>query len=274
MKSKTVVGVFQTETAAEQAVKSLASLGVDRREISLLTANSTPEGIAEVSTTDMEATGIGKAFGGLVGGALGAAGGAHLGMAAASTMLPGAGLVIAGGVAAAAVLGTGGAVGGAALGELVEHSLDEGLPKDELYIYEDALRHGRTIVIFQDRNDHKVDAARQLMAEAGAEDLDAARESWWTGLRTAEEQHYSPAWGDFTVDEPCYRMGFQAAQNRTLHGKSYASALTFLQERYPIAVCNDKAFRRGFERGQAHCESRKREGALPAAMDIGTRRSL
>jgi len=256
---KSVVGVFRTLQTAQQAVESLKPLGGAPEHISVLTPDSSSEDIAEVSTTDMEATGIGKAFGGLVGGAVAAAGGAQLGLIAASTLLPGAGLVIVSGVAAAALLGAGGAVGGAVLGEFLENSLDEGLPKDELYIYEDALQKGRTIVIYQDRDPHKVEQATQLMAAAGAEDLDTARESWWVGLRDAEEQYYTPAWGDFAVDEPPYRMGFQAAQSRALRGKSFAEALTILESRYPTAVCKHPAFRLGFERGQAHSENRRKQ---------------
>jgi hypothetical protein len=229
--------------------------------VSLLTPDSSSQDIAEVSTTDMEATGIGKAFGGLVGGAVAAAGGAQLGMIAASTLLPGTGMVIVSGFAAAALLGAGGALGGAALGEFLETSLDEGLPKDELYIYEDALQKGRSIVIYQDRDPHKVEQATQLMAASGAEDLDTARESWWVGLRDAEEQYYTPTWGDFAVDEPPYRMGFQAAQSRALRDKSFSEALAILESRYPMAVCKHPAFRLGFERGQAHSENRRKQSA-------------
>jgi hypothetical protein len=256
---RSIVGLFQTVDAAERAVAGLRSLGFDSRNINLLTPHSTAEEISEIPTTDMEATGVGKAFGGLVGGAIAAAGGVQIGMAAASSMLAGTGMTVVGGVAAAALLGTGGAVGGAALGELVENALDEGLPKDELYIYQDALKQGRSVMVFHGRDQLTIDTARRVMAEAGAEDLDVARENWWIGLRAAEEQHYTPAWGDFAVDEPCYRMGFEAAQRRALRARTYSSALSLLQKHFPIAVCNHPAFRRGFERGQAHREKLARE---------------
>jgi hypothetical protein len=255
---KSVVGIFQSLSVAEHAIEKLGSM-VGRKHISLLTPNSTAKDIADIPTVAMEGPGIGKALGGLVGGALGAAGGIHLGMTAASTMVPGVGPVVATGVAAAALFGTGAALGGAALGGLVENSLDEGLPKDELFVYEDALRKGRTIVILQTRDEGQADASRRVMAEAGAEDLDSARQDWWAGLRDAEEQCYTPGWGDFKTDELCYRMGFESAQRVGLRGKSYSSALNLLQKRYPIAVCSHGAFRRGFERGQVYCENQRKQ---------------
>ncbi len=254
---KSVAGIFTSLSVAEQAIEKLKLL-VSGKRINLLTPSSTAAEIADVPTTPMERAGIGKAFGGLVGGALGAAGGVHLGMTAASTVLPGVGPVVATGVAAAALFGTGAALGGAALGGFVENSLDKGLPTDELFVYEDALRKGRTVVILQTRDEEQAKACRHIMAEAGAEDVDSAKEDWWTGVRDAEEQSYTPDWGDFKTDEPCYRMGFEAAQRIQLRGKSYSSALSWLQKHYPIDVCNHGAFRRGFERGQAYSEKQRK----------------
>jgi hypothetical protein len=50
--------------------------------------------VAAVPIVDMEGRGVGKAFGGLVGGAVAAAGGIHLGMAAAGLVIPGIGPVV------------------------------------------------------------------------------------------------------------------------------------------------------------------------------------
>ena len=35
---------------------------------------------------------------------------------------------------------------------------------------------------------------REIMKKEGAESVDAAREQWWVGLRSAEENHYSRIW--------------------------------------------------------------------------------
>jgi hypothetical protein len=250
---KTVVGIFVSLADAKEAVNSLKLIKVSHNQINLLAPRASEEEIASIPTMDTEGPGVGKAFGGLVGGALGAAGGVHLGTAGASLVIPGVGPVIAIGVVAAALLGTCGTLAGAAVGESLENLMDEGLPKDELFIYEDALRKGRTVLIFLARDEMQADEARQIMAQAGAESLDSAREKWWLGLRGVEEQHYTGE--DFKTDETYYRRGFEAAQEAGLHGKSYSAALKLLQKRHSPGICNHLAFRRGYERGQAYYEN-------------------
>src|SRR5262245_57581092 len=50
-------------------------------------------------------------------------------------------------------------------------------------------------------------AARAVFTAAAAEDLDAARERWWSGLRDTEAAHYEP----FAEAESDYRRGFECA---------------------------------------------------------------
>ena len=64
-----------------------------------------------------------------------------------SLLIPGVGPVVAIGVAGGVILGALGAVGGGALGGKLEGKVFEGLPEDELYVYEDALRKGRSVVV-------------------------------------------------------------------------------------------------------------------------------
>ena len=139
---------------------------------------------------------MGSAMGGAVGGALGVAGGMHIGATLASLLVPGVGPVLAAGVIGAALLGAGGAAAGAAAGGALEDSI-EGLPHDELFVYEDALRQGRSVVIVVTQDEAQADTARGVLAQAGAESVDAARESWWVGLRDAEEEEYTGQGGDF-----------------------------------------------------------------------------
>ncbi len=70
------------------------------------------------------------------------AAGLEFGAAAATVLIPGVGPVLAVGLAAAAILGIGGAVGGAAAGAALEKDSTTGLPADELFVYKDALRQG------------------------------------------------------------------------------------------------------------------------------------
>src|SRR5262249_5746794 len=91
-------------------------------------------------TTDAEPEGIGKAMGVLVGGAAGASTGLALGSALASLFVPGVGPIMAAGIGAAAMLGLGGAVAGAKLGHESEDALDEGVPKDDIFLYRQLLK--------------------------------------------------------------------------------------------------------------------------------------
>src|SRR5207237_2337260 len=117
-----------------------------------------------------------------------------------------------------------------------------GLPHDELYLYEDAVRKGRSVVIAFAHNEELEKNARAAMANAGAESIDAARESWWLALRDAEAAHYQASGKEFDSDEPSYRRGFETAlRNR---GDDLAKLST-------SADVTDEAFCRGYERGCA-----------------------
>jgi hypothetical protein len=245
----TVAGIFRSRADAERAVDGLRSAGIANDHLNLLTPGTTDQELeASVPTTETEQPGMGSALGGTVGGAMGAAGGLTIGAAAASLLVPGVGPVLAAGILGAALLGVGGAAAGAAAGGAMEDSV-EGLPHDELYVYEDALRQGRSVLLVVADDEAQAETVRGVLKQAGAESIDAARENWWVGLRDAEEEEYSGAGGDFKADEPFYRRGFEAAQHPQARGKSYQEAGARLRERYSDAYEND-AFRRGYERGQ------------------------
>jgi len=59
-----------------------------------------------------------------------------------------------------------------------ENALSDGLPKDEFVVYEDALRQGRTVLIALTEDATQAEAARAALGQAGAESLDAARDTW------------------------------------------------------------------------------------------------
>ena len=247
-----VVGVFQSRSAAGEGIERLLAAGVKREHIHVLTPASSDEQIAEVPVSDSEQPGMGAAVGTLVGGALGSAGGFSAGAALASLLVPGVGPILAGSLLGAGLLGFGGAVTGAAAGEALEDTVP-GIPHDELYVYEDALRQGRTVLIAQAEDDLHAEAARQGLDESGAETIDAARENWWIGLRSAEQERYAADGGNFDADEQIYRRGFEAAQSPETRGKSYDQALDYLTRRYQISASHS-AFRKGYERGRRYCE--------------------
>ncbi len=248
----TVAGIFKSYVNASRAVENLRSAGIPEDRISLLAPGTSIEELErEVPTTETEQPGMGKALGGAVGGALGVAGGLQMGAAAASLFVPGVGPIIAAGLAGAALLGVGGAATGALAGDAIEDAMGEGMPQDELYVYEDALRRGRSVVIAFAVDDEQKEAARSVLSQSGAESLDAAREEWWVGLRDAEQEEYSKEGRDFAADEATYRKGFEASLDPKLRGSSYDEAREKLLKRHGDACATD-AFRRGYERGCAY----------------------
>ena len=245
-------GIFRRLDDAQRAMSSIKrTIGIE--QMNLLTPGASEAELALVPTTEAEQPGVGKAFGGVVGGALAAAGGMHLGAAAASLILPGVGPVLALGTAAAVLAGAGGAAGGAALGERMDESATNGLPTDEVYLYKDALRKGRTVLIVPVDSEQQGDEVGAILSAAGAESLDAARESWWIGLRDAEEAEYTGD-EDFGLIEDIYRLGFEAAQQPSISGKPFEKALPHLAKRFSRDLYEHSAFCLGYERGKQHSE--------------------
>lgn len=239
---ETVSGIFQSRADAENAVRDLHSLGIPNDRIALLTPGMSDARVEKaVPTADSEQPGMGQAMGGAVGGAMGVAGGATLGAAAASLLVPGVGPVIAGGILGAALLGAGGTAAGVAAGGAMEKGLEAGLPHDELFVYEDALRNGRSVVIAFVDQEGAIYGAQGALVSAGAESIDQARENWWIGLRDAEEGEYVKTGGNFQTDEADYRRGFENAlreRSKKVDTAAYAEW--------------SEAFRRGYERGRSY----------------------
>ena len=252
-----VTGVFESRADADKAVNQLRSFGLPQDNIGLITPGSRPETVERgVPITDTEEPGMGRAMGAAVGGAMGAAGGATLGLAAATLAVPGIGPVIAFGMIGAALLGAVGAATGAALGNELEEQLGEGVPHEDVFLYEDALRHGRSIVIAH-VDDDRADRVREVMNNSGAMDIDTLREQWWAELRDGERSHYHTDGRDFDRDEPRYRQGFQASLHPYRRGKEYKAIEEELHSSYRADEL-DTAFREGYQRGQAY-HSRERE---------------
>src|SRR5262245_54645235 len=253
---KTVVGTFQTREQVELAISSRGRANIDRSRINVLTPGASEREVRAVPEEDAEAEGMGTALGAVVGGATGLSAGYAL-PTVITLLVPGLGPVVAAGAVGAALLGLGGALGGAAAGHALETRLTEGLPKDELPVYLDALRRGRTVVVVLAEDDDQALSVREILEDAGAESLDAARDMWWIGLRDAEEESYAQAAhdADFNADEALYRRGFEAALGDGASGLTARRCEAWLEERHGEAAGN-AAFRRGFERGCLYRDSR------------------
>jgi hypothetical protein len=247
-----VTGVFKSEESAETAVNQLRSLGIPDKRIGIVRPGTRPERLeAGVPVTDTEEPGMGRAMGAAVGGAMGAAGGATAGLAIASLAVPGIGPLIAFGMVGAALLATVGAAAGSAVGDNVEEGLGEGIPHEDVYLYEDALRHGNSVVIAYVDEGDQADNAIKAIHDAGAEDLDTLREGWWQELREGERAHYTSVGDDFERDETSYRRGYEAALHPQRRSKAYSDVEDELRTAYANTVL-DRPFQAGYERGSGH----------------------
>jgi len=250
---KTVAGIYTSRDAAARAVHHLRGIGVRDDAINVLAPGMSEREItARVPTDEGEQPGMGTAIGAVTGVATGASIGLPVGAAIATIVIPGNGPIVAAGVLGAALFGA----GGAAIGHVLEENLTTGLPRDELFVYEEALRRGRVVIIVQAENDHDAEIVRAALDAAGAESIDAAREAWWVGLRDEEARAYREGGGDFAGDEATYRRGFEAAMLPLVRGRGYDHALADLRRLYPD-VCQLDAFRCGFERGHAYHDARR-----------------
>lgn len=247
-----VTGVFKSQQTAETAVNQLRSLGIAEKRIGIVRPGNRPERLeAGVPVTDTEEPGMGRAMGAAVGGAMGAAGGATAGLAIASLVVPGIGPLVAFGMVGAALLGIVGAGVGSAVGDNLEEGLGEGISHEDIYLYEDALRHGHSVVIAYVDEGDQADNAAKAMNDAGAEDIDTMRENWWQELREGERAHYSGEGHDFDRDETSYRHGYQAALHPKRRGKAYSDVEDELRTAYANTVL-DRPFQSGYERGSSH----------------------
>jgi hypothetical protein len=250
---QTVAGTFVRRSDAERGAAALEAVGIPRDRITLLAPGADAR---RLPRDEGEQPGMGAAIGAVVGGAAGAAVGFPLG-AAVTLLVPGVGPVIASGLIGAVLLGA----GGAAVGATLEESLVAGLPRDEVFVYEDALRRGHAVVVALAEDVERAEAARQALAAAGADSVDAARERWWVGLRSAEQERYTGGAKSFERDEALFRRGFEAAQAPDWRDRRFEEALPALRERHGSAA-DTPVFRHGWERGQIY----RRDLAYPSGL--------
>ena len=253
-----VVGVFRDAPAARNISDQLERIGIHAHRRILLLPGASEEDLAHVPVVSAEQPGMGKVVGGIVGGSLG------LGAAAGIAAIPGVGPVTVVGILGLALLGIGGTAAGIKVGDKLDDKMDEGLPVDELFVYEDALGKGRSVVIALAEDDEQAQQARAVMTRAKAESIDAARDEWWVGLRSAERLAYhgdqsveeGPGVSAWERDEPTYRAGFEAALLPATRGRKYEEVKGLLRQGHPD-LYDHPAFRRGYERGQEYNRARE-----------------
>ena len=251
-----VTGVFATCPAAESALQKVHNAGIPLDKLTLLTPGNADEVAKEVDRVPVDAAeqpGMGNAVGALLGSSVGFTAGSVL-----MAVVPGVGPVTALGLLGAGILGAAGAAVGAKAGGKAERATYEGLPEDEIFVYEDALRKGRCVLIALVDDEPSASTIRDLLKNENAESVDAARDQWWIGLRGAEQGHYAKSGRNFSEDEQFFRLGFQSAMHartRCLEFDQISAemdaALEDAKRRYPGKDV-EKPFLQGYQRGREH----------------------
>jgi hypothetical protein len=248
---ESTVGIFSRRDDALAVARKLeSSLGFAENNLVVLSPGVATSDVEAIPSEDAEQPGMGKALGGVVGGAAGLGAGAMI----ASLLIPAIGPILM--ITFGAALGMGGAVAGASAGGALEEVWSHGVPKDEVFFYEQALRQGRTVLVALSDNAEQLDAGRRLMKAFGVISLDAAREEWWIGLRDAERTANTDPM-EFKIGKEIFRRGFEAALEPESRGQTFDKTKQYLRTRYPNDV-DDVMFRQGFERGREYYEQIER----------------
>jgi hypothetical protein len=228
---KAVTGVFRSRSDAERAMARMGSRGVPESRVTLLTLE-TSQGNPGVSGE----------------------------RSVLAARIPGVGLVTAVGTLGRAVLETAGGKFESLGDEKLEKFPTEGWPEEEIFVYEDALRKGQSVLIVLHDKELEASQLRGLLTGEGGEATDAAREQWWIELRGAESEHYSAMGRDFGKDEKFYRLGFESALHARMRCKEYDQVLSEMAvkieevERENPGADVEEPFTKGYERGRDHYE--------------------
>jgi stress response protein YsnF len=166
--AKTVVGLMDNISEAQDVVRDLVDSGFNRDAISILTRrDERTEGMVreEEGTTD---TGSGAAKGAGAGAVLGGIVGLVVGI------IPGVGPILAAGPIAATLVGAGvGAVAGGIVGALT----NMGVPEEHANYYAEGVRRGGVLVTVATA-DENADQAADIMRRHGAVDIEKRAEHW------------------------------------------------------------------------------------------------
>lgn len=174
---KNIIGLFETEAAADHAVKALQEAGFSKNNFSMVTRQNSI--VQKVNRAEDQKEGaiqadnkLGAAGGAVVGGITGLLAGV------AALAIPGIGPVVAAGSIAAA-LGTvaAGTGMGAAVGGLLGALTSLGISEEEAHLYAEGVKRGGILVIVE-ADEASALLANQVMQEAGAVEVDIRREMW------------------------------------------------------------------------------------------------
>ena len=167
---KTVLGLFDSRTKAENAISTLQDEGYETRDISIIMKDSKEaETIANNTGANVaNETMAGATTGAVVGGLAGLVG---------SLLIPGLGAFLIGGPIAAALGLTGaaaatvsGAATGAVTGGLIGALTSMGLSQEEAQVYETQVNQGAILVAVPENEERSI-SARSILEDMGASDI-------------------------------------------------------------------------------------------------------
>ena len=249
---KKVTGVFVSRSDAQHAINEARLAGAQEDRITMLSPDGSQARVEPLTNAAVEEPGIEEQVGPLSGVATGVSAGSSL----IQANIPGVGPVTALGLLGEAVLSAAGASFRSAVAGRLEDSMIEGLLEDEIFVYEDVLRKGNSVVIVLVKDETEASLLVELLRTTGATSVADAREQWWVALRSAEEEHYSAHGQDFGNDEIFYRLGFEAALYARTRCKEYDQTLgemnariEELEQQYPGRNVAEP-FSRGYDRGR------------------------
>jgi hypothetical protein len=219
-----VTGIFASAADAERAIDTLKAQGFEEGAINVLTRGESSFPVHEKQA--------------------GAAVGAAIGLSAV-TFLPGLGPVIGLGMLASGLIGAG--LGAAAGAAVQRHT--HGIPNEDLFFFEEAIRDGRAVVIVDARDGHEETRARNLLERAGGRAVGATRRDWWQHVRQEESSYLRSRGQNLDHIEPDYKAGFEAALHPATRGREYQESVAYVETCYP-EPCRTEAFRIGYDRGQ------------------------
>jgi len=176
--TRTVVGVFNSVSDAQSAVRELESAGIARDHISLV-ANKNAVGYDTMDPADRDKASDVVADAG-IGAAIGGVGGLLLSAAGAIT-IPVIGPILAAGPIAAALTGAG---IGAATGGLIGALTESGVPEEHAKYYAEGVRRGDVLVTVR-AEANMADRASDILDSNHAVDVDDRVTDWknrgWSG---------------------------------------------------------------------------------------------
>ncbi|MBC8166314.1 MAG: hypothetical protein H7Y20_10630 [Bryobacteraceae bacterium] len=188
--TRTVVGVFNSVSDAQSAVRELESQGILRDDISLV-ANKNATGYDTMDPVDRDKASDVVADAG-IGAAIGGVGGLLLAAAGAIT-LPVIGPILAAGPIVAALTGAG---IGAATGGLIGALTESGIPETHAQHYAEGVRRGDVLVTVKAVGE-KAEMASRILDQHNAIDVEDRVQDWqsrgWSG--------YSPDATPYTDEE-------------------------------------------------------------------------